>query len=145
MSYHCLDKETTNDLISCLLNGNIKNTLSLMKSLKDLNSVEALLQCLDKCDGNPKTLLNVFFGNIKKITQINLNLNQKFHFKFKIIDENKKEKITYSEPIIIEPEEISLFSINSEYDNNIEFIIEQKNDYSCSKDNYKISYNKREN
>ena len=116
-----------------------------MKSLKDLNSVEFLLQCLDKCDGNPKILLDVCLDRIRKINIMNLNLKQKFHFKFKIIDENKKERISYSEPIIIEPEKISFNFDNYEYDNNIEFIIEQKSDNSCSKDNYKISFNKREN
>ncbi len=138
------------DISNILSNLDPENTelqSKLLCAFKNSTDLEKFTKYLDKYKGKMGKLFSALSNGYSSgsgssyysgPTENNLNLNQEFRFKKKILDENKNEKIIYSKPLIIKQENIKYYGSYYNYINKLEFELEELFDPLTSKKEMKI-------
>ena len=151
LSVNCFKDDDISNILSSLDAENIQQQAKLLRTFQDPSNMSNLLKCMEKYEGKMEKLfsdLNNGYSSGSSSSgssgpsENNFNLNQEFRFKKKFLDENKNEKIIYSQPIIIKQENIKYCGSYYNYINKLEFELEELFDPLTSKKKIIIKYSK---
>jgi len=126
ISISCFNEDDADHLMSLINKDNFNNQIKFLESFSSSQSFQSLFNYLDICGGNVDKLLDSFFISYSEPPRITVKINQKFQFKLKQIDENKKETYIYSEPLTFPVKNISNYDWDFNHNNDIEFEFELK-------------------
>ena len=135
ISITCLDEKDADNLMKVISGENIKSQIKLLNMCQDKKCLDKILY-YGTISGGISNFLDVIQS------AINFKMNQKFIFTFKSIG-NNNETVSQTVTVILSPESISFIGHEYEYNNNIEFEINEINDSSSNKKNLKIEYKKK--
>ena len=126
ISISCFNEDDADHLMSLINKNNFNNQIKFLESFSSSQSFQSLFTYLDICNGDVGQLLDKFVFMRGLVPLITVKVNQKFRCKFKHIDENQKETYIYSEPFTLPEEDKSDHKYDFNYNNNIEFELELK-------------------
>ena len=149
LSINCFKNDDINNILSNLDPENTELQSKLLNAFKNSSDLEKIDKYLDKYKGNMSQLFSALSNGYSSgsgsgssyysgPTENKLNLKQEFRFKKKIVDENKNEKIIYSQPLIIKQENIKYYGSYYNYSNKLEFEVEELFDPLTSQKEMKI-------
>jgi len=152
LSVNCFKDDDFSNILSILDKEKIQQQTKLLSSFQDPSNINNLLEYMNKYKGDMKKFFSALskgyssdsgsFSGLGFSLANNLNLNQEFRFKKKILDDNKNEKIIYSQPIIIKQENIKYYGSYYSYINKLEFELEELLDPLTSEKQMVIKYSK---
>ena len=131
----CLNEKDADNLLNKINKENIQSQIKLLEMCRDKKILDETLYC-GSSHGGMSNFLNVIQSSI------NLKMNQNFNFILKSKGKNN-ETISQSVSVILSPENISFHGHNYEYNNIIEFEINEIIDSSSNKKDHKIEYKKK--
>ena len=134
ISITCLDEKDADNLMKVINGENIKSQIKLLNMCQDKKCLDKILYYGEISGG-----ISNFFDVIQ--SAINFKMYQRFIFAFNSIG-NNNETVPQTLTVILSPESISFHGHEYEYNNNIEFEINEIIDSSSNKKNLKIEYKK---
>ena len=130
----CLNEKDADNLLNAINKENLQSQIKLLKMFPDKKTLDEILFY-----GSIHGGISNFFNIIR--SSINFKMNQKFFFTIKSNGKNN-ETVSKNISVILSPESISFLGHEYEYNNNIEFEINEIIDSSSNKKDFKIEYKK---